>query len=178
MSDIRFNNWYHQSGTGGVYQDGSGNVGIGSSVPTSNLDVAGTVTATTFVGNVTGNQTGTASNATGITTSQITVGDTFLKINQVGLGQTTDTGRNAGVSTAVGTLIYNTTTSSIEAYGPNGWILVKGLNILNVEMMLIGGGGGGAGDQGGGGGAGALYYTSSVEIGNTLPIPIFYLFKI
>lgn len=39
MSDIRFNRWLHQSGTGGVYQDGNGRVGIGTSVPTSALDV-------------------------------------------------------------------------------------------------------------------------------------------
>ena len=39
MSDIRFNNWLHQSGTGGVYQDSSGRVGIGTSIPTSALDV-------------------------------------------------------------------------------------------------------------------------------------------
>ncbi len=122
MSDIRFNNWYHQSGTGGVYQDGSGNVGIGSSVPTSNLDVAGTVAATTFVGNVTGN-------ATGITTTQITVGDTFLKTQSVGIGTTTTTGRNAGINTALGELIYNVTSSAIEAYANNeeGWVNVRTL---------------------------------------------------
>ena len=39
MSDIRFNRWLHQSGTGGVYQDSSGRVGIGTSVPTTALDV-------------------------------------------------------------------------------------------------------------------------------------------
>jgi hypothetical protein len=39
MSDIRFNRWLHQSGTGGVYQDSSGRVGIGTSIPTSALDV-------------------------------------------------------------------------------------------------------------------------------------------
>jgi hypothetical protein len=44
MSDIRFNRWLHQSGTGGVYQDSSGRVGIGTSVPTSALDVqSGTI---------------------------------------------------------------------------------------------------------------------------------------
>ena len=43
MSDIRFNNWKHQSGTGGVVQDAGGNVGIGSTQPTSMLDVGGDV---------------------------------------------------------------------------------------------------------------------------------------
>ena len=41
MSDIRFNNWKHQSGTGGVTQNAAGNVGIGSTLPTSALDIGG-----------------------------------------------------------------------------------------------------------------------------------------
>jgi len=32
MSDIRYNSWLHRSGTGGVYQDSSGRVGIGTSL--------------------------------------------------------------------------------------------------------------------------------------------------
>ncbi len=34
MSDIRFNQWLHNSGTGGVAQDSTGHVGIGTTVPT------------------------------------------------------------------------------------------------------------------------------------------------
>jgi len=57
MSDIRFNRWLHQSGTGGVYQTGSGNIGIGTSVPSSILDVNGTISATSITataGTITG----------------------------------------------------------------------------------------------------------------------------
>ena len=71
MSDIRFNNWKHQSGTGGVTQNSSGNVGIGSTLPSSALDIGGdgkftgVVTATTFIGALTGNVTG---NVNGVVT--------------------------------------------------------------------------------------------------------------
>ena len=50
MSDIRFNRWLHQSGTGGVYQDGSGRVGIGSSVPSQALTVVGNINASGSIG--------------------------------------------------------------------------------------------------------------------------------
>jgi len=73
MSDIRFNRWLHNSGTGGVTQDSSGNIGIGSSVPRTALDVVGIVSATSFSGALTGNVTG---NATGLSgTPNITVGN-------------------------------------------------------------------------------------------------------
>jgi len=60
MSDIRFNRWSHSTGTGGIFQDSSGRVGIGSSVPKTTLDVVGIVSATgavisgvsTFSGNI------------------------------------------------------------------------------------------------------------------------------
>ena len=72
MSDIRFNNWKHQSGTGGVVQDAAGKVGIGSTQPSSALDVGGdgkftgVVTATSF--------SGSGANLTGIDASAIKFG--------------------------------------------------------------------------------------------------------
>ena len=74
MSDIRFNNWKHQSGTGGVTQNAAGNVGIGSTLPSSALDVGGdgkftgVVTATSF--------SGSGANLTNLpTATNITVAD-------------------------------------------------------------------------------------------------------
>ena len=72
MSDIRFNNWKHQSGTGGVSQNAAGNVGIGSTLPSSALDIGGdgkftgVVTATSF--------SGSGANLTGIDASAIKFG--------------------------------------------------------------------------------------------------------
>ena len=77
MSDIRFNNWKHQSGTGGVTQNSSGNVGIGSTLPSSALDVGGdgkftgVVTATSFVGS--------GANLTGIDATAIQTGTTKVQ---------------------------------------------------------------------------------------------------
>ena len=49
-------------------------------------------------------------------TSQIVVGDTFYQSRCVGLGTTTTAGRDAGISTAVGTMIYNIQTSNIKGW--------------------------------------------------------------
>ena len=55
----------------------------------------------TIGANVTGNATTatTATNALGITTTQIVVGDAFVKASNVGVGTTNTVGRNAGVGT-------------------------------------------------------------------------------
>jgi len=55
MSDIRYNSWLHRSGTGGVYQDSSGKVGIGSSVPGRNLVIEGAAHQTGIIVHTAGN---------------------------------------------------------------------------------------------------------------------------
>ena len=80
MSDIRFNRWLHNSGTGGVTQDSSGNIGIGSSVPRTALDVVGVVSATSFTGSLTGNATG-LSGTPNITVGSITASSATISGN-------------------------------------------------------------------------------------------------
>ena len=75
---------------------------------TSGAVVTGVLTATSFSGDV--------------TADTITVGDKFISSAGVGIGTTDTAGRNAGVSTAIGTLIYNTTTKGVEVYDGTGWI--------------------------------------------------------
>tara|TARA_B100000900_G_scaffold411253_1_gene430576 strand:- start:779 stop:1708 length:930 start_codon:yes stop_codon:yes gene_type:complete len=65
MSDIRFNQWLHNSGTGGVSQVDGGHVGIGTTNPL--IPVGSGVTAILNVGVVTANHYyGDGSNLTGI----------------------------------------------------------------------------------------------------------------
>lgn len=83
MSDIRFNRWLHQSGTGGVYQDGSGNIGIGTSVPSSALHIdggqiqvgTGTTIHTSGIDLGSGTITSHSINSTGIVTASSFAGD-------------------------------------------------------------------------------------------------------
>lgn len=55
----------------------------------------------------------------------------------VELGSMTTATRNAGVSTASGTLIYNSNTESIEAYGPAGWTTVQRIGTLTATGGTI-----------------------------------------
>jgi len=103
----------------------AGNTTINGNVNATGIGTFGPLNATRL--NVTGNVdvigVGTFSGGlqVGATTS-ITIGDTFIKKGAVGLGTTNTTGRNAGVGTATGTIIYNTTTQQLEVYsGPLGW---------------------------------------------------------
>jgi len=110
MSDIRFNRWLHNSGTGGVTQDSSGNIGIGSSVPRTALDVVGIVSATSFTGSLTGNATG-LSGTPNITVNQINASGVITATsfsgsgaNLTGIAATTDVRTNSLVVSGVSTV--------------------------------------------------------------------------
>ena len=132
MSDIRFNNWKHQSGTGGVTQNSSGNVGIGSTLPSSALDVGGdgkftgVVTATTFIGALTGNVTG---NVNGVVTPS---GD-------LNVGSNIKLGTASGIVTATsfvgsGANLTGLPVSSEFSFGTTGITTTKNLGINTTTV--------------------------------------------
>jgi len=87
MSDIRFNRWLHQSGTGGIHQDSSGNIGIGTSVPTVKVDIQG--------GDLkVGDQIFSSSGVSGL---NITGGNVGINSESPTLGLDINKGANSGV---------------------------------------------------------------------------------
>ena len=161
MSDIRFNNWKHQSGTGGVTQNSGGNVGIGSTLPSSKLDVGGdgkftgVVTATAFHGsgaNLTslpaGQLTGalpaiSGANLTGLpVSSEFSFGTTGITTTK-NLGINTSTVDNyetvgagnsfRGIYIGDGSLIFNARLDN-----PNGYYIGTGRNALNAGPITLG----------------------------------------
>ena len=56
----------------------------------------------------------------------------FVQGHSVGVGTTTTTGRNAGLGTASGTLIFNSTTKFLELYTGTAWVKVSGQVISNA----------------------------------------------
>ena len=119
-------------------------------------------------------------------------GTTFLNKHSVGIGTTDTSGRNAGVGTAAGTVVYNSQTDKLEVYTGNLWASVTNpfeatggtkstdsrsgyvvhtftspgnFTVSNENKnieLLVIGGGGGGGE--GGGGAGALYFNNSYAV--------------
>ena len=177
----------------GVSIAGVTTVGIlsatGNSVFSGNLNVTGTISGnvnatglSTFSGgiqgNVTGNLTGNITgsvNATGLSTFSggINVCNTFLRATSIGIGTTSTTGRNAGVGTATGTIIFNSTTNSLEIYN-SGWFQLQVASFLIDALVVAGGGtGGGPGGIGAGGGAGGVLYAGNLPITlGTYPITV------
>ena len=131
MSDIRFNRWLHQSGTGGVSQDSSGNIGIGTTVPKA-LDVRGDVN----IGN-----TININNASGIISATTFTGTTGTFSGNVSAVDATFTGN----VTIGGTLTYEDV-ANIDAVGiitaqsdiiVGGGLTVTGISTFNNDVKLL-----------------------------------------
>ena len=94
-----------------------------------------------------------------VVSGMITVGNSFIKDEAVGLGTTSTAGRDAGISTAPGTIIYNETLGSVQVYKRiTGWNAIDdtGDSFLSMGYLVVAGGGGGSDELGGGGGGGGF----------------------
>ena len=62
----------------------------------------------------------------------ITDGTTAINKHSVGIGTTTTAGRDAGISTATGSVIFNSTISKIQVYDGSSWGTIDNSNNLNA----------------------------------------------
>ena len=135
MSDIRFNTWLHQSGTGGITQVDGGHVGIGTTNPDIAVHTAnakkvnvGIVTANSVYA---GNYYGNGSNLTGLNSDKIEEGDTKVEVVDSGsqyiVGEVNGSERIRVDST--GKITHTATTNNtatLDLYGGNTTVSANG----------------------------------------------------
>jgi hypothetical protein len=81
------------------------------------------------------------------------------------------TAERDALTVSAGDIIYNTTTSKVEAYTGSAWTQLGGLDLKAIDYLIIAGGGGGAttssyGGSGGGAGGYRTSYNSETSGGN------------
>jgi hypothetical protein len=65
--------------------------------------------------------------------SSITVGNVFIRNNQIGLGATTTAALNAGIGTVTGTIVFNSDSRAVELWNGTRWVTVGGGGFIEAS---------------------------------------------
>ena len=103
---------------------------------------SGTLTATSFAGDgssLTGIDAGTLKSGSDVkaqaNASGVVVTGIMTATKGVGIGTTTTSGRNAGVSTVAGTVVYNVDSTSLQVYSGSEWVSVQSADRPSITSI-------------------------------------------